>query len=136
MLRRSGFREPALQHEVRSGGRLVAVVDFAYPELRLAIEADGYRWHSGRARWQHDRRRSNELTLLGWRIIHVTWDELSGRREALIDSIRNAMAAPSEARSRGTLPSPPGTTRFRKSSTATGSDPVRRHGGVRPRSPP
>lgn len=94
MLRRCGFPEPALQHEVRRDGRLVAVVDFAYPELRLAIEADGYRWHSGRARWLHDRRRSNKLTLLGWRIIHVTWDDLTDGREAVIDSIRNAMATP------------------------------------------
>ncbi len=98
MLRRSGLPEPALQHEVRNSGRLVAVVDFAYPELRLAIEADGYRWHSGRVRWQHDRRRSNELTLLGWRIIHITWDDLTGGREAVIDSIRNAIAATGEAR--------------------------------------
>jgi hypothetical protein len=92
ILKKPGLPEPVLQHRIRDGGRLVAIADFAYPDLRLAIEADGYRWHSGRARWQRDRRRSNELTLLGWRIIHVTWEDIRDRREAVTDSILEAMA--------------------------------------------
>jgi very-short-patch-repair endonuclease len=93
MLRAAGLPKPALQHEVRTGGRRVAVVDLAYPDLRLAIEVDGYRWHSGKTRWQHDRRRSNALTLLGWRIIHVTWDDLTQRPDAVIQEIHAALAA-------------------------------------------
>jgi very-short-patch-repair endonuclease len=92
MLRRAGLPEPVLQYRVRKLGRLLAVVDFAYPTLHLAIEADGYRWHSGRTRWKHDRRRNNELTLLGWRILHITWDDLTDMRGAVIDSIREAVA--------------------------------------------
>jgi very-short-patch-repair endonuclease len=93
MLRGAGLPQPLLQHQIRKGGRLVAVVDFAYPELRLAIEADGYRWHSGRARWKRDRRRGNNLTLLGWRVIHVTWDNLLDRSDAVVDLIRRVLAA-------------------------------------------
>ncbi|MGZ4105520.1 MAG: DUF559 domain-containing protein [Actinomycetota bacterium] len=91
ILKRAGFPDPVLQHRVRDGGRLIAVVDFAYPRHRLAIEADGYRWHSGKARWQHDRERGNDLTLLGWRVIHVTWDDLTNRCDAVVDSIRAAI---------------------------------------------
>ncbi len=93
LLKDAGLPRPELQHQVRDGGRLIAVVDFAYPEVRLAIEADGYRWHSGRARWEHDRARRNDLTLLGWRVIHVTWTDLTRRPQAVIDSIRNALRA-------------------------------------------
>ena len=70
---------------------MVARVDYAYPEARLAIEADGYRWHSGRVRWEQDRARLNELTLLGWRIIHVTWSELIRNPEAVVARIRTAL---------------------------------------------
>lgn len=91
-MRCAGLPEPVVQHEVRDRGRVIAVVDFAYPRQRLAIEADGYQWHSGRRQWQRDRLRRNELTLLGWRMIHVTWTDLAGRRDEAIDSIRQALA--------------------------------------------
>ncbi|MGH2727306.1 MAG: DUF559 domain-containing protein, partial [Actinomycetota bacterium] len=50
-----------------------------YPDKLLAVEVDGYRWHSGRIRWQRDLTRRNELTRLGWRVIHVTADDLARR---------------------------------------------------------
>jgi very-short-patch-repair endonuclease len=90
VLSAAGVR-PIVQHEVRSQGRLVAVVDFAFPDQRLAIEADGFRWHSGRSRWESDRARRNELTLLGWRVIHVTWNELSNDPGTVVGSIRRAL---------------------------------------------
>ncbi len=92
VMRRAGLPAPERQHVVMRGGRVVAVLDFAYPELRLAIEADGYAWHSGRSRWEHDRARLNELTLLGWRVIHVTWSELENDPAGVIDRIRHARA--------------------------------------------
>ena len=90
-LREAGLPEPVTQHPVRRGGRLVAVLDFAYPDALLAIEADGYEWHHGRLRWEHDRARGNALMLLGWRVIHVTWNDLTNRRDAMIASIRAAL---------------------------------------------
>ena len=59
----------------------MAIVDFAYPDIKLAIEAEGYRWHSSRARWERDLERRNELTALGWRVIHVTWAEFDAPAE-------------------------------------------------------
>ncbi|MEX2554823.1 MAG: type IV toxin-antitoxin system AbiEi family antitoxin domain-containing protein [Actinomycetota bacterium] len=93
-LRRGGLPEPVLQYEVRIGARLVAAIDFAYPSVRLAIEADGYRWHSGRGRWDRDRARGNQLTLLGWRVIHVTWTDLTQRPATVIEAVRTGLTAP------------------------------------------
>jgi very-short-patch-repair endonuclease len=76
VLKAAGLPEPVLQHEIRDRDRLVAVVDFAYPDARLAIEAEGYRWHSGRTRFERDLARRNALTALGWRVIHVSWSDL------------------------------------------------------------
>jgi very-short-patch-repair endonuclease len=83
---------PVCQHEVRDGGRLVAVVDFAYPEIRLAIEADGYHWHSGRAQWQHDLSRRNALTSRGWRVIHVTSSDVEQRPNEVVRTIADAFS--------------------------------------------
>ncbi len=92
LLRRTRLPEPVCQHEVRAGGRLIAIVDFAWPDLRVVVEADGYRWHSGRIRWERDRERRNALTLLGWRIVHVTWSDLIHRPQHVVGSIGAALA--------------------------------------------
>ena len=91
LIRRARLPRPEIQYEVRDRGRLVAVPDFAYPERRLAIEADGYRWHSSRARWQRDLDRRNALTVLGWSIVHVTWEQLTRRPDDVVDRIRSAL---------------------------------------------
>ncbi len=92
LLRRGSWPAPVLQYRIYDERGLVGTVDFAYPDARLAIEADGYRWHSGRVRWDHDRGRRNRLTLLGWRVIHVTWTDLTRRPAATADLIRAALS--------------------------------------------
>lgn len=60
---------------VKRGGRLIARVDFVYPELRLVIELDGERYHSDRDTFRKDRRKQNDLTLEGYRVLRFTaWD--------------------------------------------------------------
>jgi very-short-patch-repair endonuclease len=88
-----GLPAPVRQHEIRVRGRLVARVDFAYPEQRLAIEADSRRWHTGRVRWERDLARRNALTALGWRIMHVTWSEMTSDPEGMIRRIGDLLRA-------------------------------------------
>lgn len=97
-LREAGLPDPVKQYEIRDAGRLIAVVDFAYPDLRVAIEADSYRWHTGRQRFDHDLARRNALTALGWRVIHVTSTDLTTRRDGVLAEIRQAMGASGGAR--------------------------------------
>lgn len=93
LMRAAGLPEPEVQHEIHAHGRLIARVDFAYPELRLGIEVDGYRWHSGRARWAKDLVRRNELTALMWRILHVTEEEMSGTQPRVVEIVRRARSS-------------------------------------------
>lgn len=92
LLVRSRVPRPVVQHPIKDGGRLVAIVDFAFPSARIAIECDGYRWHAGCARWAHDLDRRNALTSLGWRVVHVTWDDLRSRPDQILDAIRSLLA--------------------------------------------
>ena len=50
--------------------------DFAYPEVRLGIEALGLKWHMGRARWIKDLRRDRNLKTVGWTMLYYTWDDI------------------------------------------------------------
>lgn len=87
LLLRSGL--PALREfTIWNGGEFVARVDFSLPEGKVIIEADGFRWHSGRRAWQRDRDRRNQLTAMGWRVIQATWDDLTRHPDRLIEKIR------------------------------------------------
>jgi very-short-patch-repair endonuclease len=91
LLRSAGLPSPVCQYEIRNNGRLIARVDFAYPSVRLAIEADGYEWHSSRSRWQRDLARRNALLALGWRVMHVTAKDLDERPETVVATVKAAL---------------------------------------------
>lgn len=91
-LREEGLPLPVSQYEIWHEGRLVARVDFGYPEVKLAIEAYGRRHHSLWSDQEHDLARQNEIIALGWRIIVVTWARLHTSRPALMLTIRRALA--------------------------------------------
>jgi very-short-patch-repair endonuclease len=82
---------PAIQHKVRTH-RGLAILDLAYVEQRVAIEADGFRWHSSRQQWDRDRARNNALAMLGWTVIHVTWLQLRDRPEEVLEAIRATLS--------------------------------------------
>ena len=87
LLVRSGL-PAARQFTIWDGGAFVARVDFCFPEAKVIVEADSYRWHSSKRAWQRDRHRRNPLTELGWQILHVTWDDLIRRPEETIRRLR------------------------------------------------
>lgn len=91
-----GLPSPELQFEIRHEGRFVARVDFAWPTEKVILEMDGFRYHSGHVRWERDRARRNELTLLGWRILHGTWSDAYRRPRLLLDRVATALAQKTE----------------------------------------
>jgi len=63
-------------------------MDFAYPNLGLGIELEGYAFHSGKTAWASDLRRRNELVGLGWNILHFTWDDVVHAPETVTNELR------------------------------------------------
>jgi very-short-patch-repair endonuclease len=82
---------PKFQYVIRNGKLFVAKVDFAYPELKLAIEVDGYEKHSSPEAFQHDRSRQNNLVELGWTILRFTWGDIVHRPEMVAARIRRVL---------------------------------------------
>ncbi|MFI0371860.1 hypothetical protein ACH35V_28690 [Actinomadura sp. 1N219] len=69
----SGLPRPKTQVPVRGEDGQWLYVDLGYPELRVGMEYDGERHHSGRMAQAHDARRRAWLTKeMGWEILPVT----------------------------------------------------------------
>jgi very-short-patch-repair endonuclease len=91
LLQRRGYVDVIRQHDVRdASGRLVARVDFAFPDAKLAIEIDGAH-HADRGQWNADLARQNRLIVLGWRYLRFTGDQLRDQRtwEAIATALGN-----------------------------------------------
>lgn len=74
------------------GGRRF-VIDIAFPHQRLAIEVDGYRYHSSPYAFQSDRSRQNALAGAGWTVLRFTWSDLVDDGAAVIGAIVTLLAA-------------------------------------------
>ena len=71
-----GLPQPFRQHEIHDRGQFVARVDLVYPDHRLAIELDGFRWHAGRGPFRSDRLRRNRIEAAGWRLLETAPDDI------------------------------------------------------------
>lgn len=71
------------QHKIiGNDGSVVARVDLAIVEIRLAIEYDG-RWHAERSAFTRDRERLNAIHGAGWEVLTVTAEMLRTRHRVL-----------------------------------------------------
>lgn len=69
----NGLPEPVLQHEVYdAAGRFVARLDLAYPEPRVGLEMNGFRWHATPLGYARDQERLRRLASLGWLVLPAT----------------------------------------------------------------
>ena len=91
LAQRRGLPPLSLQHEVWHAGRFVARLDAALPELKLAIEVDGFEHHSSPSAFQYDRTRQNALVALGWTVLRFTWNDVVRRPGHVAQVIERAI---------------------------------------------
>lgn len=92
LVRAAGLPEP------KTNARLAGhEVDFLWPAHRLVVEVDGYTFHSKRSSFERDRRRDAALTLAGYRVIRITWRQITEAPELVIATLAGALAAQPEA---------------------------------------
>jgi very-short-patch-repair endonuclease len=75
-----------------------AVIDVAFPELKVAVEVDGFAYHSDVERFRDDRVRQNALVTAGWLVLRFTWYDLVQTPDAVLDEIRDALASRTHSR--------------------------------------
>ena len=93
ILRSAGLGHFQTNHAVSDNAGLIGYIDIAFVEERVAIEIDGYAWHSSPERFQNDRTRQNRLINEGWLVLRFTWDDLTNRPNQLIASVRSALTS-------------------------------------------
>ena len=68
-------------------------VDVAFPRVKVAIETDGWAFHSDQQVFQQDRVRQNNIALLGWQVLRFTWLDLTEYPQRVIAVIRSVISA-------------------------------------------
>jgi very-short-patch-repair endonuclease len=81
---------PEPQYEVRSAGRFVARVDFAWPEARVALEYEGA-YHFEEGQIVRDDARVARLRAAGWEVIRMSAADLRDL-DAVVEKVRSALA--------------------------------------------
>lgn len=66
------------------------IVDFLFPRQRVAIEIDGWAFHSDQHAFQNDRTRQNWLALHGWQVLRFTWRDVTQHPQRVLAEIRAA----------------------------------------------
>lgn len=88
LLRAEGFRPAPGVHPVVHKGRLMAMVDIAFPDQRVAVEVDGFAFHATPAQLRADHARQNRLEAAGWTVLRVGAQDLTGGSPQLISALR------------------------------------------------
>jgi very-short-patch-repair endonuclease len=93
LLMKHGLPAPVPQYEIRRpDGSLVARVDFAYPDFKIAIEYDSYAHHLGTEAHDRDGARRNAILRLQWYPITATAADLRNGGHRLAEAVIEARA--------------------------------------------
>jgi very-short-patch-repair endonuclease len=68
-------------------------VDFLWPHERVIVEVDGFQWHADRTAFERDRERDAELQALGYRVVRVTWRQLTQEPAAVVRRLERVLQA-------------------------------------------
>jgi very-short-patch-repair endonuclease len=68
-------------------------VDVGFPKQKVAVETDGWAFHSSQEDFQNDRERQNKIALLGWQVLRFTWLDLTEYPQRVLAEIRRAISA-------------------------------------------
>jgi very-short-patch-repair endonuclease len=92
ILREHGLPEPIVQFDIRDErGALIARVDAAYPDARIAIEYDSKQEHSNEFQLAKDARRRNALAAAGWVTLAARWADLRQGGQIFCAHLRAAL---------------------------------------------
>jgi hypothetical protein len=84
---------PTAHHKVfDERGEFVCEPDFAFVEAKVAIQLDGFKWHTSRSQFEKDRKQDVIMSRPGWKVLRFTWYQLRYEREWVFEQIAAALA--------------------------------------------
>lgn len=66
-------------------------VDCRWPERRLTVELDSYRFHHSRHAWEQDRRRERDARARGDELLRYTWSDVFEEPEPIVAELRRLL---------------------------------------------
>ena len=88
-----GLPLPVLQYEIVDRNRRTWRVDFAWPDRRVAVEYDGFDWHSDTDEFRRDRQKRAALQEIGWAVVSIVADDVRRRPMGYVAPHRDRVAA-------------------------------------------
>jgi very-short-patch-repair endonuclease len=82
-------RLPAPEANVVFGGH---ELDFLWRSKGVAVEVDGFAFHSSRSQFERDRRRDAQLLVGGIQVIRFTWRQIEAEPYAVLACLAQALA--------------------------------------------
>jgi very-short-patch-repair endonuclease len=86
---RHGLPRPLVNVELATG----LIVDFVFAPERVAVEADSWQWHRGRAAFERDRERDAILATRGYRTLRFTDRQVENDPRAVARALNAALTA-------------------------------------------
>lgn len=83
--------EPLLQYEIIDYDGCCWRVDFAWPENRLAVEYDGFDYHSTPEHLRRDRQKRAALQECGWQVMSIVADDVRRHPEQMIRRLNSLL---------------------------------------------
>jgi very-short-patch-repair endonuclease len=87
-----GLPEPVLQYEIIDFDGRLWRVDFAWPDDMVAVEYDGFDWHSSPEHLRRDRQKRAALQEMGWRLMSIVGDDVRHRPTPMVRQISGLLA--------------------------------------------
>ena len=94
LIQRAGLPQPECELVVGKHGEYR--LDFCWPELMLAVEVEGWLYHSSFAAFQANKTRRNHLVIEGYLIIEYTWAHVTKTPHDVVRELAKAFAARSK----------------------------------------
>jgi very-short-patch-repair endonuclease len=88
LARRAGFPQPSVNTHLHG-----YLVDFLWADERLIVEVDSFGFHGHRRAFETDRKRDATLVAAGYRVIRVTWRQLTQEPFSVVAVLARALAA-------------------------------------------
>ena len=73
----------------RAGGRFV---DCRWPDHKLTVELDSYRYHASRHAWEQDRKRERQAYARGDQFRRYTWEDVTRNSRPILRELRAVLA--------------------------------------------
>ena len=92
-LHSAGLARPATNVWLKVSGRWIEA-DCLWRKQRLIVELDGRATHATRRAFETDRARDRALTAAGWRVVRITWRQLTREPQGVARDLRAVLDRP------------------------------------------